>query len=700
MIPEFLPPLREELALLPGPAMPDGQPSWTLHDPARNAFYQLDWPSVEMLQRWHLPSDQLLALINQETTLSLDESHLENLLLFLQQNQLLRVPPGQAPRLAEQLARRQGTIWQWLLHNYLFFRIPLIKPDAWLARWAPQVAFFYSREFLWLTLLVGCFGLIGVFRAWSVYGSTLVEMFTWSGALAYGVTLVSVKVLHELGHGFTAKRFGCRVPTMGVAFLVLWPVAYTDTNEVWRLTSRSQRLQVAAAGIVTELTIALWATAAWVLLPDGYLRMAAFLLSSTTWIATLLINASPFMRFDGYFILADAVQIPNLHQRAFDLARWDLRERLFAVGLPKPELFSRRRHLALIVFAWATWIYRLSLFLGIAFLVYHFFIKAVGILLFLVEIIWFVAKPLASEFGVWRKLWPEVRGHRATRRSLLCGFVLLLLFVIPWPTRVTQSAVLYPVPEQVFYAPKQAQLIQLPVAPGQATGAGQLLFELASPELQTRLNQADARRAHLAWQSGAAAFDAEQRKDWQILNEQLGVSNAEIRSVTADASQYQQLGNAAGVLRDVDPDLRIGDWLAHREILGRLVGNGPLRAVLYVDDEELGRLALGDRALFSSDSAWGPQLPMRVVEIDSDASRVLAEGELASLFGGSITVREKQGVLYPERAIYRVVLETESEMPAQQHRWRGHASIAGSWEAPGLRYLRQFLAVFWRELGF
>lgn len=91
---------------------------------------------------------------------------------------------------------------------------------------------------------------------------------------------------------------------------------------------------------------------------------------------------------------------------------------------------------------------------------------------------------------------------------------------------------------------------------------------------------------------------------------------------------------------------------------------------------------------------------MRVVEIDSDASRVLVEGELAGLFGGSITVREKQGVLYPERAIYRVVLETESEMPAQQHRWRGHASIAGSWEAPGLRYLRQFLAVFWRELGF
>ena len=144
---------------------------------------------------------------------------------------------------------------------------------------------------------------------------------------AYGVTLIGVKILHELGHGFTAKRYGCRVPTMGVAFLVMWPVAYTDTNEVWRLTSRRQRLHVAAAGIVTELAIALWATLLWVLLPDGPVRMGAFLLSSSTWISTLLVNASPFMRFDGYFLLADALHVPAERlmvsfQSRFGRAKW------------------------------------------------------------------------------------------------------------------------------------------------------------------------------------------------------------------------------------------------------------------------------------------------------------------------------------------------------------------------------------------
>lgn len=695
-----LPPLRQELALLPGPTLPDGQPSWTLHDPARNLFFQLDWPTVAMLQRWDMGPDALLDAVARDTTLHLDESHLKAVLAFLKQNQLLMALPGQAAALAEQLARRKGGIAQWLLHNYLFFRIPLIRPDAWLGRLSPHIAGLYTRRFAWLTLLAGLLGLIGVMREWDSYRSTLVEMVSWSGALAYGVTLIGVKILHELGHGFTAKRYGCRVPTMGVAFLVMWPVAYTDTNEVWRLTSRRQRLHVAAAGIVTELAIALWATLLWVLLPDGPVRMGAFLLSSSTWISTLLVNASPFMRFDGYFLLADALQIPNLHARAFALARWDLRERLFALGAPRPEHFPAGRHLGLILFAWATWLYRLTLFLGIAFLVYHFFIKAVGILLFLVEITWFVAKPLASEVAVWREGWPILRTRPATRRSLLIAAFGLLLFVIPWPTRVVQSAVLYPTNEQVVYAPRNAQLAARHATSGHAAPRDMPLFELASPELDQRERQTAARREQLAWQSGAVAFDTEQRKDWQILNEQLGVSQAEARTVQADAGQYRPLATLNGVVRDIDPDLHPGDWLTPREVLARVTGPGALRATLYVEDEDLGRLSLGDRALFMADGHDGPDIRMHVVEIDSDTTRVLGEGELASLFGGTVAVREKHGVLYPERAVYRVVLQSDVDQPVLQHRWRGTVAIACAWEAPGVRYLRQAAAVVWRELGF
>jgi putative peptide zinc metalloprotease protein len=696
----LLPRLREELDLLPGPELPDGQPSWTLHDPVRNVFFQLDWPTIEMLRRWHLSPDVLLAQVNAETTLKLDEADLTVLLEFLQQNQLLIIKSGQSDSLAERLRARQGSVWAWLLHNYLFFRIPLIRPDAWLDRWHERLSFLFTRTTLHLTFMAGILGVLGVYQDWQRYSSTLVEMFSLQGAISYGLTLTAVKVLHELGHGLTAKRYGCRVPTMGVAFLVLWPVAYTDTNEVWKLTIRSQRLAVAAAGIATELGIAMWATLAWVFLPDGHLKTAAFLLSSTTWISTLLINASPFMRFDGYFLVSDALQIPNLHNRSFALARWDLRERLFALGDPVPESFSTIRHFSLILFAWATWLYRLVLFLGIAVLVYHFFVKLLGILLFLVEMVWFIMRPIYSELKEWRAFWPRVRGHLSTRRSIILAIVLMLLFVVPLPGRVMTSGLYLPEIEQVIYAPSHAQLLQMNFQDQNRVMPLEVLLAFSSPDITLRSAQTQAKLERLTWQSASSAFDTEQRRDWQLLNEQLGVANAEHQATATDARQYLPAATHEGVLRDIDPALRAGDWLAHREVIGRILGEGIFQVVAYVDEEDVRRISLGDRAIFIADGLAGPAIQLSVAHIDADATRTLAEAELSGQFGGAITVRERNGSLYPEHVIYRVLLKSSEPYPPQQHRWRGHVSIAGKWETLGDRFLRHGLGVFWREFGF
>jgi len=278
-----LPLLREELDLLAGPALADGQPSWTLHDPVRNQFFRIDWPTFEILSRWSLDDPQAIAeSVAESTTLQLSASDVEQVARFLLENQLVQ-PQGSdsARKLAARLEQIQGSAFKWLLHHYLFFRIPLWRPDAWLGRWLGVAQLFYSRTFLALTLLALGLGLYHVMRQWDVFTASLVDTFSLSGLASYGVALVAVKFLHELGHAFTAKRLGCRVPTMGVAFLVLWPVAYTDTNETWRLTSRWQRLQVACAGIATELAVAAWATLAWGLLPDGEWRSAAFVLATT-----------------------------------------------------------------------------------------------------------------------------------------------------------------------------------------------------------------------------------------------------------------------------------------------------------------------------------------------------------------------------------------------------------------------------------
>lgn len=697
-----LPQLREELALLPGPLLADGQPSWTLHDPVRNRFFSIDWPTFEILQRWSFDDPAMIAAsIATATPLQLDSNDVEQVTSFLFDNQLLKPEGrGSARQLAERRARQEGSRIKWLLHHYLFFRVPLWRPDAWLDRWLPAARLFCTRSFALLTLLALALGLSQVVRQWDGFLASLVDTFSWEGLAAYGAAVVVVKLLHELGHAFTAKSFGCRIPTMGVAFLVLWPMAYTDTNETWRLTSRWQRLLVASAGILTELVIAAWATLAWALLPDGELRSAAFVLATTSWIATLAINASPFMRFDGYFIVSDWLDLPNLHERSFALARWKLRELLFDLGEERPEHFPPRREAWLIAFAWATWIYRLVVFLGIAVLVYHFFIKLVGIFLFLVEIVWFVAMPIRHELQAWRERWPHIRSRRRSRLSLLLLGGLIALLLVPWPGRLHSSGVLRPAEIWPLFAPGPAQVEQLTYGEGALVPAGAELIRLAAPELRLRREGLQARIAALRWQAASAGFGEDSRAQLQSRQEELATASAELAGVDEDLSRYAPKAPFAGHLRDLDPDLHRGQWLAAKEPIALLVGQGNL-VETYLDEEQVKRISVGDRGAFIADAGEGPLLRLRVTNVDADATRALPNGMLAVQAGGHILTRQRGDQLVPEHGVYRVSLAVESPLEhLEGQSWRGQVVLHARWEAPAWRYLRSALAVLVREASF
>jgi putative peptide zinc metalloprotease protein len=435
------------------------------------------------------------------------------------------------------------------------------------------------------------------------------------------------------------------------------------------------------------------------------------MLATTTLIATLAINTSPFMRFDGYFLLSDWLDMPNLHNRAFALARWDMRERLFNLGLPAPEHFPKRRQIGLILFAYATWVYRLVVFLGIASLVYAFFIKAVGVLLFIVEIGWFVLLPFWNEVKLWPALLAtegQPKGLRAmlrhgprVRRTAWLAAILVLLLVVPWPTRQAASGSLKPMEIFPIYAPAAAQVVSLPWAEGSAVAAGGLLLELTSPELKLRWQNAQTRLQRVRWQTGSAGVNAEQRQNLQVLEQEEQTAQAEMASVQAEMALYLPKAPFAGVLRDLQPDLKPGQWVGNRERLGVLVKPDRWQVETYMDEDAVSRIREGDQARFFSDGLEGPVLRLVVSAIDQDASRVLPNAQLAAQLGGSVMTREKHGQLVPERAVYRVTLGVESDVGSlAYHSWRGHVVIHGHWEAPGLAFLRSALVLVWRELGF
>jgi len=415
------------------------------------------------------------------------------------------------------------------------------------------------------------------------------------------------------------------------------------------------------------------------------------------------------MRFDGYFILSDWLDLPNLHGRSFALARWKLREWLFDLGEEKPEHFSPARETGLILFAWAVWIYRLVVFLGIAVLVYHFIIKLLGIFLFLVEIVWFIALPIRHELAAWIERWPTIRTRRRSRVSGLVFGVFLLLTVVPWPGRISASGLLHSTEIWPVFAPGPAQVVNMPWHEGNQIAAGTELIALVAPELQAKRDAAQARLERLRWQAASAGFDIESRNRLLSSQDEFATAEAELASLNEELARYSPKAPFAGRLRDLDPDLQLGQWLARKEKIAVLVGEQGYLVETWLTEDEVRRVQVGDSAIFMADGHEGPLLRLSVSNVDADATRVLlsnqggnpAAGQLAAQFGGHILTRERNGQLIPEQAMYRVVFKVDSPLEnLAGQAWRGRIVVHAGWEAPAGRYLRSAIAVVVREAGF
>ncbi|MET0333978.1 MAG: HlyD family efflux transporter periplasmic adaptor subunit [Rhizobacter sp.] len=695
------PVLREEITLHPGPTDASGAPTWSLQDPSRHQFFRIDWLSFEILSRWHLGNAQAIADdIERQTTQAAEAGHVEAVVRFLGDNQLIQCDSanGTAMLLQRHEAKQSGAA-TWLLHHYLFFRVPLLKPDRLLGQLLPWVAPFYSRGFLYLTLLALVTGVWMVTRRWGEFAGTLVDMLTPAGFLQYGAMLIAVKALHELGHAFTAKRLGCRVPTMGVAFLVMYPMAYTDVTEAWKLTRRRDRLAIGSAGIAVELALAAWATLAWALLPEGAARNLCFVLATITWITTLVVNVSPIMRFDGYFLLSDLLDLPNLHARSFALARWKLREWLFALGEEPPEHFSPARERGLVLFAYFVWAYRLTVFIGIAVMVYHYFFKALGVFLFIVEIAWFVVMPVWSEVKAWRERWGSVRKSRRTLWTLSALALVLLIGLVPWRTQVEAQGLLRP-RHFPLHAAGAGQLQSLDIAHGRAVRRDDALFTLASPELALHLKTAELKLARTQWQVANTGFDDGLRSRQSVLQEERRGAEAELLAVRDELARHAPRAPFDGVVIDVPPELQPGTWVARNERLATVVDPRDWRVEVYLPENEVERIKLGDSGHFFPEASGRGVVKLTVTGIDRDATRVLPEPQLAQGHGGELAVREKRGQLVPEQAVYRVTLQAEVKAGAErlQH-LRGHAVIDGEARSALGGVFRSAAAVVVREAG-
>ncbi len=433
--------------------------------------------------------------------------------------------------------------------------------------------------------------------------------------------------------------------------------------------SRKKKLNIDLAGIYAELALASKATFLWVFLPDGPLRSVAFATATLSWVMSFAVNLNPFMRFDGYHILSDLTGFENLQDRGFAIAKWKLRETLFSLKSPPPESLPKSWYFPIVLHAWGTWIYRFFLFLGIALLVYAFFIKIVGIALFIIEIAWFILLPVWRELKNW---WEQRIMISKSKRSwfsfLIVGLFLLVLF-LPWQNKVVLPAVLSVPGTTALYPAHPAKLVSLSFSNGEKIKAGKILAVLTSPDLEENKQRSLRKIELLQARLFRSQDNSEDHSLRLVLENELEGEQIHLKGIEKQIAKLTIQAPISGTIVDDDPSLGIGMWLSPSFRLGAIKPEKGSAIVAYSDEGSLMRLQEASKGVFVPQNR---QLPKINVLLDKKAVvsvSALHDEILADIYGGLIAVSPTQDkasgrtILKPHQSQFKLQIQKTEPLP-------------------------------------
>ncbi len=697
-----LPPIREDLDVLPGAPTPEGVPTWNIFDPVRHQYFQISWMAFQMLAHWSMGrAHSLVEKVRETTTASVTQADVQELIQFLFRHNLTReAPQGCSKALLNQAEKARGHWASRLLHQYLFFRIPLWNPYSFLRQTRRFVEPLFTKPAGMIVGLLGVTGLIGVGRHWNAFAHTFLHFFSFEGLVFYLIAFIGVKVLHEMGHAYTAARYGCRVHTMGIAFLLMIPVLYTDTTDSWKLPSRTQRSAIAAAGTLVELSVAMLATFLWNFCPEGVVKSVCFVLATTSWVMGLVINLNPLLRFDGYYVLSDWLGVPNLQGRSFALGRWKLRNVLFGWDDPPPETFPPLRQRFLVGFAWTTWMYRALLFLGIAIVVYHFFFKVLGLLLFFVEMGWFLGWPLYQEGQIWWSRRQEMKIFCSGRLIAAGVLGLLILSVFPLDRMVAMPAVLEAHEHTTIFPPAPAKIVNVLVQEGERVEQGEPLIMLESPLVDQQIRELEHQIAEQRIRLQRGVAYPTDRENHQVLKKVLEGYQKKRDGLLQVREAFTLRAPISGLVMELTPSLHPGRWVNTQMPLAYLIDDQEYLVRALTKEEDHARLVQGNDGWFYPDDPARPAHPVQLRDVHQVAESELTVPYLASVYEGTVPIRKnEQGALIPESSMYWVELSLQEPTRDWQQVIPGVVQVRGEPRSVMGEFWDRVSAVFIRESG-
>lgn len=471
------------------------------------------------------------------------------------------------------------------LVNPLSIRVPLFDPERCLRRLAPLARPFFTLWGLLIWLAVCGYGLALAGRHWPDLSADILDrVLTPQNFLLLWLVFPVVKGLHELGHALATKVWGGEVHEMGVMFLVFTPVPYVDVSTSAAFRQRGQRLMVAGGGMAVEVFLASLALMAWSNAEPGLFRTLAYNVILIAGVSTILFNANPLLRFDGYYILSDILEMPNLSQRATAYLLSLIERRLFGVRAMEEAGDSRRERLWLVTFGLGSLGYRLVIVGGILFIIAQKSLL-LGLIFASLTFISMILVPLAK--GINYLLSSPRLGSRRPRAmttsALALTALLCLVCFVPVPLSTMAEGVVW-LPESSFVrAGTDGFVVKLGAASNAPVQQDEPLLISEDPLLAAHINLIQARIDEL--EARLRAVQDEGRVEAGIIREQLGHQQAAMHRARERAAQLIVKSKTPGLFLVPQPEDLPDRFLKKGETIGFTVTDAKVQARVVVPQQ-------------------------------------------------------------------------------------------------------------------
>ncbi len=482
--------------------------------------------------------------------------------------------------------KKRSKDWKQRLASPLFVKFPLLDPEEQLERWLPLVSplFTWAGALVWLCVV--CAAAVLAVSHWSALTHNFADhALAPTNLLILALTYPVTKAVHELGHAFATKIWGGEVHEMGITMLAFMPIPYVDCSSASAFLDKRQRMIVGAAGIIVEFFLAALALFVWLNVQPGIVREIAFNVMLIGGVSTLFFNGNPLLRFDGYYVLADAVEIPNLATRSRKYLSYLFIRYVFGVREARSPVTAPGEAGWFLVYGTASMLYKFFvMFVIIVFISAKFFV--IGLMLAGWIIATQIFLPIVKQVS-FVLLSPQIQRHRV--RAVATTFltliaVIVLLFLVPVPSRTMAEGVVWLPEQSQVKAAINGTVVRVLAAPDSRVEPGEPLFETEDPFLPVNVKLIESQLRELS-----VRYDAQRRVDRvraQIIKEEMAAIQANLADARDRLGRLIVRSEVAGKLIVPNAEDMPGRFIKQGETLGYITDSSPITARVVLKQGE------------------------------------------------------------------------------------------------------------------